>query len=80
MTTPAMPELVRVVISNLYTETDLVFVGQAHEVLAHLLEVFAWLRPSSPSLRALEQLVEISDREQCFSAEIDIVSAKRSSP
>lgn len=80
MTTPTIPELVRVVVSDLYTDTELVFVGQAHEILAHLLEVFAWLWPSPPMVLALEHLVELIRAEQCFSAEIDFVTAKRSSP
>jgi hypothetical protein len=65
------PQRIRVVIHNHYSESDLVFVGDAEAVPAQILEAFAWLRLPGPTLLALEQLVEIIDREQCFSAEID---------
>lgn len=80
MSAPISPELVKVIVRNLYTGTELIFVGQAHEVLGQLLEVFAWLHPSPPTVLALERIVDLIDREQCFNVEIDIVSAKRSSP
>jgi transposase len=59
---------------------EVVFLGQATEVLVQLLEVFAWLNPSAPTVLALEHLVGIIDREQCFSAQVEIVTPRRSSP
>jgi hypothetical protein len=68
------PELVRVSVRHIYADTDLEFVGPPEEVLTHLMLVFNHLRLESPTVLALEHLVEIIDAEQCLSAEIAILT------
>lgn len=52
--------------------------GTPEKVLSHLLLVFNHLRLASPTVLALEHLVEIIDAEQCLSAEIDILTRSSS--
>ncbi len=75
---PLDPELVRVSVRHIYADTDLEFVGRPEEVLSRLLLVFNHLRLGSPTVLALEHLVEIIDAEQCLTAEIDILTRSSS--
>lgn len=67
------PELVRVSVRHIYADTDLEFVGAPEQVLSRLLLVFNHLRLASPTVLALEHLVEILDEEPSLSADIDIL-------